>query len=342
MRLHGASRTTHRAGPGPRRSVLAGGAVVLALFALVLAGGCSKSRRSGASAVRGPSRLVHGGGTIPGDKGYSLIQNAITPRKSGDFAFDDGDLVIRIPRGGVVDLGPVEYDAVLDAPADGYESQAQVVVGHVYCIELDAADVYLYAKLKVTSCQRQRYLGLRDGKMQFDYTLQANASRSFRPYVPEATTQQVLAERGVRLEQKRSGLQAALDKGIPQFHRKLRDQAREVNAQLQAGGLSANVRDALERELREIARLLLALDAHARRCRQALALVASAQRQLERLAESEGVIGQADQKVQDEIQRIEQEAGLLVETPLSPAGMGGGAIEDAIIDRKVQELRSAS
>jgi len=328
----------------PRRAVAAfrPAVIVLSALVLILVGGCSDSHRGGAGGVRGPSRLVYGGGTVPGDKGYSLTQNAITPRKSGDFAFDDGDLVIRVPRGGVVDLGPVDYEAVLDAPADGYEFQAQVVVGHVYCIELDAADVSLYAKLKVNSCQRQRYLGLRDGLMQFEYALQTNASRSFRPHVPEPTTQEVLAERGVGLEQRRSGLQNALDKGIPQFRRKLLDQAREVDAQLQAGGLSAHVRDALERELREIARLLLALDAHARRCRQALALVASAQRQLERLAESEDIIGRGDQKVLDEIQRIEKEAGLLIDTQLSPAGMGGGAIEDAILDRKVQELRSAS
>lgn len=339
MQPHGASRKTCRAGPAPRLAAVV--AIVGIALAFALAGGCSSSRRSGASAVRGPSRLVYGGGTISGDKGYSLIQNVSTPRKSGDFAFSDGDLVIRVARGGVVDLGPVDYGSVLDAPAGGYNSQSQVVVGHVYCLVLETADASLYAKLKVNSCARQRHWGLSDGQMQFEYTLQANASRSFRPHVPEPTTQEVLADRAVRLEQRRSALQNALDKGIPQFRQKLLDQAREVNTQLRDPRLAAHVRQALQGEMREIARLLLALDDHAQRCRQALTLVGSAQRQVERLTHSEHIAGTGDTKVLDDVERIEREAGLLADTPLSPAGMGGGAIEETIIDRKVQELRSA-
>jgi len=322
------------------------------LAAALLAGGCSNSPppRTGLSGARGPSRLISGSGVMPGDKGFSLAQGVATPRKSGDLEFDDGDLLLRVPQGGAVDLGPVDFGSLSEAPAQEYSRQAQAVVGHVYCLQLRTADGDYYAKLKITQCARHRHMGLTAGELQFDYTLQTNATRSFLPYAPQPTTQEVLAERSRLLERRRAELAKTLAEGIPQFRTTLQAHYTKVSGQLAAAdnakrpaedNLSPQVRSTLERELRDIARQLLALEAHARRCRDTLALVASAQRQLERLAQSEHVMGEQDGKLLDEVQAIEQSAALLVETQLSAAGMKGGAIEDSQVDQKIQELRKA-
>lgn len=143
-----------------------------------------------------PSQLLLGTGEVVFHKstniidaknGFSLAQGKPVATHSGDFSIRDAssvfavDIVTEPRKSGVIDLGPVNFDSVREAPPmqrrffiSNYRHSLNLHAGHVYALALDGGR--FYAKIHITDAQGSA----RDHSVTFRYALQRNGSRSFR------------------------------------------------------------------------------------------------------------------------------------------------------------------
>lgn len=154
----------------------------------------------------------------------------------------------------------------------------------------------------------------------------------------DATAQTVGNQTGVqleRLEERRVALESRLLSGIPEFRRSLMSDAAEVRRELVTAGAGAAVR--LDAELRDIAKLLLALDAEETETRDLISRIKQEQRRLERLRNSQQYLDSDDALIA-ELDQIWQEAGAKLAIPIE-SKVGSGAIEEAQLQQKLNELQ---
>ena len=312
--------------------------------------GCGGPEPPQTEARYGKSRLVSGQATLHRRRGFSFASGAETKYDSGDINFSDtGTYLTPLgtysanSQGGITSLGPVPLESVAMAPRPVGVFQAgqpgnafyknncfdvRIQEGHTYCVVTYSSARKTFAKIQI--------LQHSDNAIRFKYVMQGNGSRSFAPPAPPAppVPQKTPLD---RLQEKRAELERRIAQGIPAFRRELYQQASEVRIQI-AGEQSASVRDTLERELREIAASLAALDNDEEECRQTIARMRSAERRLKRTLSSQEHLGKPAADALAEIARLEQEAARRLEVRLG-VKLGGGAIEDTMIESKLQELR---
>lgn len=140
-----------------------------------------------------------------------------------------------------------------------------------------------------------------------------------------------------QLAERLQGLEVRRETNIPEFEDKLREQAASVREQLQ-GERSPEVEDALKRELREIASLLVALDKYRVRVLDTLTLLKSSDRQLERLILSRDALGPESDELLEQAAETEADAAALLEITLNRTLGMGGAISEAEVDQKLETL----
>jgi hypothetical protein len=141
----------------------------------------------------------------------------------------------------------------------------------------------------------------------------------------------------VQLAERMEGLEVRMVKSIPEFGQKLEEQAGSARDQLQKAH-APEVKGALEREVREIAALLVALDKYQERCVNSLVLLQSSDRQLERLILSRDALGPESDQLLAQAAESEASAAALLEITLSRSLGMGGAISDAEVDQKLESL----
>jgi hypothetical protein len=127
------------------------------------------------------SQLITGSGTLwyelfGSREGFSFSEGQVTVAESGDFYFYPSDgpaLGTHAPDSGILDLGPVNFEDVKEAPINSKYKRysVKVVVGHTYCISLQ--DGHFFAKLKVTSCIGDSS----EATLRFEYAFQQNGTR---------------------------------------------------------------------------------------------------------------------------------------------------------------------
>jgi hypothetical protein len=137
-----------------------------------------------------------------------------------------------------------------------------------------------------------------------------------------------------RFEETERGLDMRLMSGIPDFRRKLEADAATVKGELPSASAAAKVR--LEDELREIARLMLAVDRETEETKDLIARVRQERRRLERLRDTREYLGD-DQQLMAELDAVWKQAGARLSRPLDTM-LGSGAVASAQVDQKVAEL----
>jgi hypothetical protein len=137
-----------------------------------------------------------------------------------------------------------------------------------------------------------------------------------------------------RFGQRRRALEMRLQQKIPEFRRHLDGQVTEIKIEL--GRASEATKPTLEEEIREIARLLLAVEREEQETRDLIVRIGQEQRRLERLRESRAVLGD-DEALVGELDRVWQEAGAQLSRPIDER-LGAGAIARTEVDRKLAEL----
>lgn len=139
--------------------------------------------------------------------------------------------------------------------------------------------------------------------------------------------------RVVRYQQQR--LKRELTTGVPRLRQCLEDQAGDVRRELDDATPSREVE--LRSELREIARTLLALDRYEEQCVQTVSQLAGMERKLVRIRETKAYLGEDRDEVLDRLSQATQVASGQITRSLD-SRLDGGAIEQAQVESKVQEL----
>ncbi len=296
-------------------------------------------------AADGPGHLVEGRAELIGDRGYALAAQRVTPAEAGDLRFDDGALLLLGGAGGphrfITDLGPMQLNELKTAPRVGYGPRAPLKVGHVYAVRLKSESRVRYAKLRVIDVIARVDGGLfgkdTPGSLKFDYAMQLNGTRRFTHDEPEDSATATLVRRRDRLQNDRDALMHKLSHDIPQLQVTLARQAAEVRQQL-AAAATPQTEATLQRELREIARMAVALDRHGAKIQNTLVLIDSAVRNLARRIQSEALLGEDAGALLAQTASIERESAALLEVQLTEAGVGDNAIDQQAVDRKLMEL----
>lgn len=227
----------------------------------------------------------------------------------------------------LVSLGEIPLE-ILDRapPLDAFHDQyLKAVPGMTYCIAIGGG--MAYAKIKVRECNEGESDSESDDLIVFDYAIQTNGGPSFES--KETPIQ--------RLATKELELQERLTKGVSAFRTLLVKQATDIRNEL-ATSPSNSVEETLQRDLRDVARSLVALDSHERECRETLAKVRSAKRRVERSDASEQHLSVDAGKILAEIEELEREAGSKLEVKLGPK-LGAGPIEETLVDEKLLQLK---
>ncbi len=298
------------------------------LFGLLV--GCTRSPYSPGSRTVGvqqkelPSSLRTGSVTLvarhASDEAFSFaLERTVT--SGGDLSFRS-DYNPHFGYTPTWDCGPVPLTDVNEVPREE-PSSCPVKEGHTYCVE--AIDSGGYAKLRVTKFVE----GTFESSVSFDYVYQTNGTRSF---VAEPAVHSPLE----LLHARRSDLEKRITTSVPDFREMLEKQATEVRAEL-AKTSSQTAKDALQNELREVARTLVALDAYERESQETLRNLGAATRRLQRTEFSEEHLGEDAEKMLAEAHDLEQEAAGKLEVKLGMK-LGEGAIQDTLIDEKLREL----
>ncbi len=150
----------------------------------------------------------------------------------------------------------------------------------------------------------------------------------------ETDTSRNIDDQVTRLGSRRRALELRLTRDIPQFRRKLREDASTARNELQTAG-AAN-RERLREELREVAKLMLAVDREESDARELTTRIGQEIRRLERLRTSRQVLAD-DTALVAELDAIWQRAGQQLSQPIDDR-LGTGAIADAEIEAKLDEL----
>ena len=137
-----------------------------------------------------------------------------------------------------------------------------------------------------------------------------------------------------RLDQRHRELEERRYEAIPKFLSKLSGDAAEVRRELQRAPEGTKV--SLKAELREIARLMLAVEEEERQTEALISRVKQERRRLERLRDSKTVLADDDELLAS-LDEVWQEAGKQLARPINDR-LGGGAIEATRVDQKVQSL----
>ncbi len=139
-----------------------------------------------------------------------------------------------------------------------------------------------------------------------------------------------------RLAESKNALEKRLLSGIPDFHRKLQQDAAQVKKEMDSAGPDAKAR--LSDELTEIARLLLATDVEKKQTRDLLSRIRQEQRRLERLLSSQETLVD-DEALHTQLDAMWAEAGTRLSRPLDDR-LGTGSIADSAVQQKLDELLS--
>ena len=285
-----------------------------------------------------PNRVLEGRGRAMGGAGYSFALAKETQGGLGEIGFDD--VKLELLGSDFIDLGPVALVDVKEAPPYAkatWSAACHVTVGHTYCARLK--DGTAYVKLRVTDCaQRVRkghiFKKEAPGFVSFEWVMQPDGSGSFVRQPRVVSPQEALRRTGKSLEEERQKLEAKLAEEIPAFRKTLAEQAQAVKADLDRADKEAT-KQTLERELKDIARYMLTLDAYEADCRESVLAVKSSLRQVERvLALPPDEAG----KLVAELDKIEQSAAVLSEKQLINLKAPTGALSDLAVDKKYQEL----
>ena len=151
---------------------------------------------------------------------------------------------------------------------------------------------------------------------------------------PEEATPHTIEAQLHRLSERERGLDLRLLQGIPEFRRQLFADADAVRMELPRASEASKLR--LREELREIARLLLAVESEEESTKELLVRIRQEVRRLERLRSSKEVLVQEDALLV-ELDRIWQQAGSQLSRPLDRE-LGAGAIGELRVDAKLREL----
>jgi len=137
-----------------------------------------------------------------------------------------------------------------------------------------------------------------------------------------------------RFSEQHRALEMRLIDGIPQFRRKLRSDAADVKQAIGKATQATKIR--LQDELKEIARLMLALEKEEVETKDLIVRLEQEQRRLERLRDTRQYLGDND-ALHDELDSMWQQAQQRINKPLD-AKLGTGIIENTQVDQKVDEL----
>lgn len=144
-----------------------------------------------------------------------------------------------------------------------------------------------------------------------------------------------------QLEQMRDrsdSLRKKIESEIPSFENLLTDQARRVKNEIKKVP-GTPPREMLDRELHEIARLLVALDKYDVDCRDVLAMTDSSVRQLERILLSNDLLEPEAEQFVNQASEVEAKASALLEAKLASIGSGSEPVSDLEVDKKLNELK---
>lgn len=139
-----------------------------------------------------------------------------------------------------------------------------------------------------------------------------------------------------QLDRKRQALVIRRDEGIPEVRARAERDADTIRSELAAKpGPEQTAR--LEGELREIARLLLALDEESNRTKSLISRLSQEARRLERTHDAAAILGQ-DSELAQELDRLWRESAAGISRPLDEK-LGSNAITRAQVDAKLAELK---
>ncbi|MEM7201298.1 MAG: hypothetical protein AAF628_13585 [Planctomycetota bacterium] len=140
-----------------------------------------------------------------------------------------------------------------------------------------------------------------------------------------------------RLDERQTALEDRVAHDLPQLQTQLLAQAAEVRAELKnAVGADAAPAHRLRGELREIARLLLALEAEGEQATELIARLRQETRRLERLRGA-AVLESDTAALATELDELWQQAGVRLNVPLDRR-LGADAIAEVEVDRRFAEL----
>ena len=142
------------------------------------------------SEERPPNKLVKGTGNVHSAfwtnedlNGFSFVMSRSTLGEAGDFCVLPWDHVMQIMvtgEGGVLNLGPVDFDSLDQVPemkksmfSCNYLRHVKLHVGNVYALRLNQG---YYAKIIITDHQGE----FTDNRTSFRYVLQQNGTFFFR------------------------------------------------------------------------------------------------------------------------------------------------------------------
>lgn len=152
---------------------------------------------------------------------------------------------------------------------------------------------------------------------------------------PGADDERRISAQASRLAERERELEQRLKVGIPEFRAGLEQQAGEVGRELATAPASVGTR--LEWELKEIVRLLLALEQEEKALDELLARLRQEQRRLARLAESQNVLGEHDELL-TELDEVWSEAGQRLSRPLDDR-LGVGVLAESLVAERMQKWR---
>jgi len=277
--------------------------------------------------------------------GWSFSLNKKVQADKADICFD-GTYIRGSDHCKLRHLGlytDADFDLLEEAPAEGYTVSPSFGTGHgfightgdVFCAAFSSNDKWLFGKIHVLHAATAYESESSLGSVRLRCVIQENGTRSF-PIGPSLVKERLLT-RSATLKQKREELERIVNDSLPAFRRRLVDDVNEVTHDMLARKTPV-VEEKLNRELREIARSLLASEKHQSFCLDTILLAKSSERHLRRLIEAQATLGDDAQTLLDEAEAIERNAASLLEVPLTRTGMPAGSIEDIEIDKKIEQL----
>ena len=270
--------------------------------------------------------------TLEGKEGFSFEQNWVTSWREADIyldyslreshllAADEYDWSL---EGSLAWMGTTALGNIREAPDPDSGAYSRngcfFSPGAAFCVAIDGGKSF--AKIKVLSRSGNR--------AEFEYYYEASGQREFgdRPRSGAPLD---------RVEDQRRALEERLAMGIPDFRRLLHEQAGEIWA-ARANANSNATRQQLGSELRDVARLLVALDAYERECEDMVIRLRSAERRIQRQLASEESLGPDASGLLAEVESLEQEAGAKLAVRLDPR-LGSGPIDELLVDEQLRRL----
>ena len=138
-----------------------------------------------------------------------------------------------------------------------------------------------------------------------------------------------------RLQDRRAEIEDRLDDGIPDFLSTLEKQADDVREALKTATPSTRV--GLESELRQIARLYVAVERERGNTRNLIQRLDQELRRLERLQESQKILDEDDEELKTELDALWKQTEVALENPID-SRLDAGIADDAAVSAKYEQL----